>query len=708
MDLYSSDSKFQNISETTSTEDSWSRYFDHGSSIILYDCIQTTGGDGYLFIGGTDAIGAGGYDVLLMQTDADGNSIRERTFGGSGNEFALDIEPTSDGNYLLTGTTDSYGIGGDLYVVKVTPTGDMMWENTYGRSGNEKGYDAIETGGGDFLIVGWTTSAEDDDKDTYILCINSCGSTIFERTSGREGTDYISTIHATPDGGFILSGRSSESFEGYEDAYLIKLDAEKEIEWNRSFGGEYNDHGRDVLPVDDGYIVVGWMGTDWTGNEDLYIVRTDLDGSVRWEKTIEDGKAYEIFPAADGGYVLGGYGRRSTSKKAILWHISENGNLIQEESYTECNSFGGMTDTTDGKYLLCGREGNVDSFILKASEEGSAEWCKNYGVSPGQSGEAVMETPDGYMIAGEAADSIHIIHTDMEGNMTWERTVGNLFTWEGARSIAPGSDTTVMITGHTNATPNGDFDIFLMNVSLDGEILGETRYGGQGDESGQSVLKLSDGGYLIAGTTTTGSGQPNILVIRTDANGTERWSRHYGGETDCRGYSACIHREGGYLITGTGESDDASDQSVYLMHIDEEGDVVWNRTAGIGCGNSIKPAVPSGYAIVGHSDGRGKYILIDEAGSSVRESMGLLNSSFNDISYRSDGSYVITGRETTDFSGGGTIWEMSTSGSTLMKHFFRSSSGSSTGSAVQCTNDDGYIVTGVCGDTILIRGPPRP
>ena len=177
-----------------------SRY-DVGRSV----CEASDGG--YVIAGQTLSFGAGPSAVYLIKTDASGDSIWTRTYGGSSYDGGNSVCATSDGGYIIAGETLSFGAGGgDVYLIKIDASGNTIWTRTYGGSEYEVGYSVCETSDGGYIIAGQRGRGTDTFIDVYLVKTNASGDTIWTRTYGGSGTDAGRSVCATSDGGYIIAG----------------------------------------------------------------------------------------------------------------------------------------------------------------------------------------------------------------------------------------------------------------------------------------------------------------------------------------------------------------------------------------------------------------------------------------------------------------------------------------------------------------------
>ncbi|MBL0048485.1 MAG: T9SS type A sorting domain-containing protein [Bacteroidetes bacterium] len=205
---------------------SWAKKFD-GVSNERASSVQETADGGYIISGYTRSFGAGDDDFYLIKTDSTGNLLFSKTFGGAGSDISNSSLQTADGGFIVLGTTNSFASGTiDVYLVKTDSAGNLMWSKTYGGPGSDFGYRIEQTSDGGFVISGHTNSFGAGSNDALIIKTNSTGSLLWSKTYGGLQSDYGLSILQTTDKGFILGG-TTESFgaAGGDDVYLIKTDS---------------------------------------------------------------------------------------------------------------------------------------------------------------------------------------------------------------------------------------------------------------------------------------------------------------------------------------------------------------------------------------------------------------------------------------------------------------------------------------------------
>jgi hypothetical protein len=189
--------------------------------------------------------------------------------------------------------------------VKTDANGNMRWSNHYGGDQQDSGESVRQTSDGGFIIAGRTLSGVES-SDVYLIKTDVNGNKIWEKTYGGSGIDYGESVQQTSDGGFIIAGRTSLDPESQdEDVYLIKTDENGSLMWEKHFGGANIDRGHSVRQTaDGGYIIAG----EYASNA-VYLIKTGPDGNEIWEKTFDgDNKniGLSVSQTKDGGYIIAG------------------------------------------------------------------------------------------------------------------------------------------------------------------------------------------------------------------------------------------------------------------------------------------------------------------------------------------------------------------------------------------------------------------
>ena len=363
----------------------------------------------------------------------------QKTFGGSGDDYAFPVIQSADKGFVLAGYTDSYGAGSnDFYVIKTDSLGNAIWTKTYGGTRDDEAYAVKQTTDGGYIIAGYSKSFGSINYDSYLIKINANGDTLWTKTYGGTKDEYTNSLQQTTDGGFILAGYTTTFVTGTDSGniYLIKTDALGNLKWTKSFGGAVaiSDGYSIQQTTDKGYIITGYTNSFGEPNGDAFLIKTDSIGNMAWTKT---------------------YG-----SLGVDW-----GNSVQQ--------------TSDGGYIIAGSSSFdttnlIDVYLIKTNTNGDTLWTKTYGSTGYDFGQAIEQTIDGGYI----------------------------------------------ITGYTNSYGAGNYNVYLIKADANGNAIWSSAIGNTGDDEGNSVHQTTDGGYVISGISNSfGAGDYDMYLIKVDANG---------------------------------------------------------------------------------------------------------------------------------------------------------------------------------------------
>jgi hypothetical protein len=308
-----------------------------GTGIEHARSVQQTSDGGYIVAGFTSSFGAGGRDILLIKTDAFGNLQWAKTYGGTDDDMnwgGWGAQQTSDGGYIVVGWTFSFGAGGsDIFLIKTDANGDIIWAKTYGGTGNEYGYYVQQTSGGGYIVVGYTNSFGAGSYDIILIKTLSDGTLQWAKTFGGTNGDGTRSVQQTSDGGYIVIGWTFSFGAGGMDMLLIKTDASGDVQWAKTYGGIYEDRPTFVRQTSDGgYIVTAYTRSFGAGDFDAFLMKTDANGDIIWAKTYggtDWDEALSIRQTSDGGYIAAGlsFSFSAGVSDAFLIKTDENGDI---------------------------------------------------------------------------------------------------------------------------------------------------------------------------------------------------------------------------------------------------------------------------------------------------------------------------------------------------------------------------------------------
>jgi len=413
----------------------------------------------------------------------------QKVLGGTMAEYGHAIHGTSDGGYILVGYTSSSSSGdvganhggNDVWVVKLNSARTVQWQKVLGGSGSDYGYDIRPTSDGGYILIGETTSSANGDVtgtnhgglDLWVVKLSSAGAVTWQTLLGGSSTDYAAElqrnhgnlIQQTSDGGYILigftyssaSGDVTATNHGGQDVWIVKLNPAGSIEWNRLLGGSANDYG---------------FGIEQTG---------------------------------DGGYILIGTTFSSAS--------------------------GDVTGTCRGE---------DDLWVVKLNAAGTVTWQRLLGGSNYDYGIAVRQTNDGgYILAGGSKSSasgdvtatshglgdVWVVKLTPSGSISWQYLLGGM-SYETAHRIWQTSDGGYILTGYTESNSSGDVganhggaDVWVVKLNSAGTLQWQKVLGGSGSDYGYDIRQTSDGGYILAGYTSSSSSGD----VGANHGGTDVW-----------------------------------------------------------------------------------------------------------------------------------------------------------------------------------------
>jgi len=371
--------------------------------------VQQTSDGGYIIAGYTrstdgdvSSYHGGPRDCWLIRLDGSGNLLWEKTYGGSDLDEAYAVQQTSDGGYIVVGRTESddgdvsgYHGNQDLWVFKLDPSGNMIWQNALGGSSGESARSVQQTTDGGYLIVG-TTSSNDGDvsasnggSDFWFVKLNSAGSLVWQITLGGTGHETAWSGQETTDGGYIAAGNTFSNDgdvggnHGQSDFWVVKLDQIGNLDWQNTLGGTGSDGAHSIKQtLDGGYIVTGFSNStdgDVTGNHgnlDYWVVKLDQIGNLDWQNSLGGTHiehAYSVGQYPNGQYVISGYagskngdvGAQHAQIEAWITILDSLGNLNWQGTLGgSLSDYGSdVHPTSDGGLIVAGRTYSVDGDV---------------------------------------------------------------------------------------------------------------------------------------------------------------------------------------------------------------------------------------------------------------------------------------------------------------------------------------------------------
>ena len=398
----------------------WEKSYGGKHAEYLYD-VQPTADYGFILAGSSisgktgnkEVANKGDLDYWIWKMDEKGDLDWQKSFGGSGVDLLQSIKLTADGGYILAGTSDSKkGLDKhedakgqeDIWIIKLDAKGNELWQKTIGGSGQEKLQSIIQTADGGYLLGGSSSSYKTTDT-----------------------TD--------------LFGKSENS-RGNLDYWVVKLKEDGTIEWQKTIGGKYQDELKSVVVLANGnFLLGGYSNSPITGDKsegcfgmgDYWLVQLDKEGTMVWQKTIGgdmDDNLFSMFAAKDGGFIVGGNSNsgstdsksKASEKGSDFWVLKfDKANNIEWQevyNYGEKDVLTSIIENEDGSFLIGGyaqseksttdsklkkgdKDGINDYIALKISATGNEIWSQTVGSKGDEVMKKLLETRDGgYLLAG--------------------------------------------------------------------------------------------------------------------------------------------------------------------------------------------------------------------------------------------------------------------------------------------------------------------
>jgi hypothetical protein len=368
-------------------------------------------------------------------------NIINKTFGGKYIDSPGDIIKTIDGGYLIVGS--KYVIGG--------------------RETSEE-------------------SQRANNEMAWLIKTDSTGKVEWDRFFGGDNVDWASSVKRTSDGGFIIAGRTGTyGHGGYGDAWLIKTDSKGREKWNKTYGEFYSDSAGEVIQTsDNGFIFIGTTDNFGAGKADFWLLKTDSLGNEQWNKTyggLDDEVGYSFKQTSDGGYIITGITWSYGKGNADIWLIKtdENGNMSWNKTFggpnwDQCST---VIETLEERYVIVG-EINNDLWLINIDNNGNEIWNKTYGEQFLEVGYSIIQMKDnGFFVVGfkeqggAFLQDIWLLKLNQTGKIVWEKTFGGDKIDRG-KLIIQSDDNGIIISGITASYGAGDYDIWLLRTDYKG------------------------------------------------------------------------------------------------------------------------------------------------------------------------------------------------------------------------------------------------
>ncbi len=418
----------------------------------------------------------------------------------------LGINTSCDSGDEVSETPPDPPVSGDIKV-------EQDWVKTFGGSNEDNALSVVEATDGGYVFAGYTQSIDGDitdktasDSDFWVLKLSTDGETLWTKTYGGTGDDRAEKIINTTDGGYALVGYSRSADEdatvnaGLQDYWIVKIDAEGTIQWEKSFGFAGIDRAFSLIQTQDGgYFITGFLdvtASEGAGNDDksgaikhgvgeFWGVKLDASGEKQWRRFFggtNNDRSYDTVQTDDGGFLMIG------SSESIDFDITNS-------------------------------KGSYDFWVVKVNSEGTKLWQKSFGGTEIDIGYAIAATGDGkYIIIGDSRSAdgdiseakgnadLWMIQIDGQGNLLWKKSMGGT-GFDTGRGIRKMQDDGFIITGNSRSNDidvpqnKGQSDIWNIIIDATGDIKWNVTVGGTGAEFGEDCTETTDKKIIVVGNS---------------------------------------------------------------------------------------------------------------------------------------------------------------------------------------------------------------
>lgn len=487
-------------------------------------------------------------------------------YGGTGVDRATAVEQTSDGGYIVAGYTLSdngdvtgHKSGEDFWVLKLTSSGSITWKKIYGGNNDDRCYAVQQTTDGGYILAGTTNSTDGDITnpkggfDMWVVKLNAGGNISWKKNLGGSDDEAAYSVDQLSTGGYIVAGESKsetgdpDDNNGGYDFWIIKLGANGNIVWEKNYGGSADESAKSVQQCSDGSFIVAGETTsndqdvsNNKGSYDFWVMRLKPNGTVKWKNTYggtSQDNAYSVTQLSNGNFVVVGetesnngdvtsnhggddfWALQLKGNGAVRWSKTYGGETSDKARFVRKTSDGavviaGATQSDDGN--VTGHKGGDDYWVIKVSNSfGSLLWQKSLGGFDDDNGWCIDVTNDGgYVVVGESESDDGDVN-DNNGNADY--WIVKLAT-DGQRLNSSGTVSSAEILLYPN--PASDFvhitttgiKIEQINVvSLEGKMISAVK---PNSETYQLDLdNLPRGVYLLQVTLEHGTRKAVRLTV---------------------------------------------------------------------------------------------------------------------------------------------------------------------------------------------------
>jgi len=516
--------------------------------------VKQTSDNGYIIAGGSksndgDVTGHHGTDsskadYWIVKLNSAGVIEWEKSLGGTGNEIAKSVQQTSDGGYIVAGSSNStdgdvtgnHG-GKDYWIVKLSGTGTILWQKSLGGTADDDAFAIEQTPDNGYIVAGGSSSVDGDvtgnhgARDYWIVKLDSNGNIGFQKSYGGSNDEAALSIKVTTDGGYSVAGRSASSDgdvsgnNGQEDYWLLKLNNIGTIKWSKSFGGSDNEEANSIQQTSDGgYIVAGFTASDdFTVDSnhnkltpDAWLLKLNSAGVIQWRKCYggtETEDATQVFETADKGYVFAGVSNSNDGDVSgnhgnfDSWLVKLNPDPILLPL-----QLGNFSAKQDGNAIVCLwqtlQEQNVAKFIVEYSTNGTTftELGTVYAVGNSDNINSYSFTHNNPQ-TGNNYYKLKMV--DKDGKFTYSKIINVVFgNQQLALKVYPNPATTYVVVEHPVSAKPAELKL----LDATGRIVKNKTVSEGAMQTSVNVKNLAPGVYTVIWTNGVDKMSKTLMV----------------------------------------------------------------------------------------------------------------------------------------------------------------------------------------------------
>ena len=604
----------------------WSRVYGGNHMDVFYSAVESK--DGYEILGYTYSFGNGKEDMWLVKLSFSGSLLWSKIYGGVKSDLGLGLKKDFDGGLLLTGRTDSYGNDGDIILIKVDQKGSVKWDKVYRGECFNIIYSIEKTSDGGYVLGGSSKSSGDNGWDFLVVKLDSKGCVEWSKTFGSYNDEVSFSLVRTVSGFFLVGYELDSNFDFYR-GLLLRIDKNGDLNWSKIF-----DQGSSYIPYfvtnssEGGFLIAGGLESDYYGKYDFSLLKLgsnlDIEGCSFFKDyhilenninlTVTSPDIIEYSPSTSSSEVL----LNSLVAPIKVYNVCPIIPWAKIYSNVSSNICTSIVKSSDNNYVILGNTsslGNSDNDILifKLDSYGNIIWAKNYDGGGDDFGSEIVESCYGcYIIVGKTNSfgsgnyDVLVMKIDELGSIVWCDVLGAYYNDYGGSLIQISCDE-LDIIGYTNSYGIGSYDTFVAKLDYNGNVIWSKAYGKSNkDDKGHFILKTSDGDFLIGGVTVSTGDSNGIdsFLVKLDANGNLLWSKTYGDDRDLVFKSAIETEDGGFLIFGESVLHGIW-RDLLVVRLNSTGELKWAETfecKGTIHLNSVVKTYDGKYMLVGKSN----------------------------------------------------------------------------------------------------------